>query len=181
MRVHKNEKDIFGNSVVDFLRGFPECGDSPNGSYRGEGKKRVQSNVWFQEINQQKDADIAIEAKGAKIKAENKALYLEGDELKDMAILFGEFRAEEGLQKHRVLEAAGADPENFMKLFNAPDRSAKVLLTRAMKAKLIKQKGSIYIWESVTIGTNYDSAIAKLMDDAVLANAIEENLSALNA
>lgn len=181
MRVNKNERDIYGNNIVEFLRNYPECAESSHGSYAGEGKQRKQTNIWFQEINERKDADIAIEAKSAKIKAENVALYLEGDDLKAMAILFGEHRSDEGLQKHRVLEAAGADPEGFMKFYTAPDRHAKVLLTRAMNAKLVKQKGTLYLWEGVTVGTNYESAIAKLMDDAVLANAIEENLVALSA
>lgn len=179
IRVGKNEKDINGNSVVEFLRKFPECKDSVYGSYHGEGKDRAQTNVWFREVNDGKDAQISVEAKTAKIKAENTALELEGNDLKEMAMLCGEFRDDEGLQKHRVLEFAGADPESFMKLHNSPERSAKVLLTRALRAGLIIQKGTLYIWEEVTVGTNELNAISKLMEDKALAGAIEDNLKAL--
>lgn len=181
MRIHKNEKDSNGNSVVEFLRDFPECANSPNGSYAGEGKKKVQTNIWFYELNEGKDAKEAVDAKRAKIEAESLALRLEGEELRGMAILCGTFDDDETKQLHRVLEYAGADPERFMTFYKSPDREATILLRRAVKAGLIRQKAQLFIWEDVTVGTSEGAAIAKLMEDEVLKSAIEDNLKALGA
>jgi hypothetical protein len=172
IRAGIHEQDINGLKKIDFLRGFPECKDSPNGHYRN-GK---QVNVWYRELNDYKDAELAVEAKKMKIEAEKTALDLEGIDLKEMALLCGEQRDDVGLMKHRVLEAAGAHPENFLSLYNMPERKAKVLLIQALQANVITKRGSIFVWENVTIGTNENAAIAKLMEDDTLTSAIKENL-----
>jgi hypothetical protein len=181
LRVPKNKKDIHGNSVVEFLRGFPECLNSPNGYYKEVEGEKKHINMWFKEMNEGKDAEIAIDAKRVKINAESTALNLEGDELAEMAILCGTMTEDEGIQKHRVLEYAGASPEKFMEMYNQPDRQATTLLKRAVHAGLVSQKGTMFIWEEITIGANESLAVSKLVEDTTLMDAIAQNLTALGA
>lgn len=181
MRIPKNRKDIHGNLMVDFLRGFPECLNSPNGQYRVVDGEKVHINMWFKEMNEGKDAMIAVDAKRTKIDAETTALNLKGDELSEMAILCGTMTTDEGMQLHRVLEYAGASPETFLELYNRPSRKATVLLKKAVAAGLVTTRGTMFIWEEITLGANEDLAVSKLMEDTTMRDAIEQNLTALGA
>lgn len=172
IRVHKNQIDMDGNNIADFLRDFPECEGSRNGYY-SEG---IQSNMWFKEINEGKDASLAVEAKMIKLKAETTAAGLEGIDLQQMAILCGTFDEDPTMQMHRVLEYSGADPTRFLDLYNGPERGAKSLLSRAVREGMITRRGAIFAWKNVTVGANEELAIAKLMADPALAAAIETNL-----
>ena len=172
IRVHKNQIDMDGNNIADFLRDFPECEGSRNGYYMDG----VQSNMWFKEINEGKDASLAVEAKMIKLKAENTAAGLEGVDLQQMAVLCGMFDSDPTMQMHRVLEYSGADPSKFLDLYNGPERAAKSLLSRAVREGMIVRRGAIFAWKNVTIGANEELAVSKLMADSVLAAAIETNL-----
>jgi len=177
IRVHKNEVDKYGNSVAEFLRGFPECKDSPNGSYNTDANgKKTQSGVWFKEVKEHADAVTAIEAKQVKLAAENVAIALKGSDLRDMAVLFNCLHDDESITQHKVLEYAGSDPSKFMEFYNSPTRAAKSLLLKAVKAGEVSVKGTIYIWKEQTLGVSEDFAVAKLTSDEELAQALIENL-----
>ena len=181
LRIPKNWRDINKNSVVEFLRDFPECGDSPNGVYTTlEDGTLHQSNMYFKEMNEGKDAQIALDAKGLKNDAETLALKtLQGDELAEMAILCGTLSTDEKIQRHRVAEYAGASPEPFLEMYNQPERKAKALLRKAVTAGIVSTRGTIHSWENITLGSNEDMAVAKLAEDSSIREAIEQNMTAV--
>ncbi|KKN46950.1 hypothetical protein LCGC14_0667740 [marine sediment metagenome] len=182
MRWNKNHKDIHGNSVVDFLRNFPECGGSPGGVYTEVDGEPFQSNMMFKEMNESKDAEIALDAKRLKNKAETTALKLKGEELSDMAVLCGMLSKDEGMQLHRVVEYAGASPEKWLEMYDQPERTVKALLQKAVAAGVVdNSRGTLYVWENITIGANESLAISKLMEDSSIREAIEQNLTVLGA
>jgi len=181
IRVHKHDKSLIPTLVfddegkeskifirsVDLLRNHPDCKGSPNGD---------GGFFMFSEIKEHEDAVTAVDAKRVKIKAESKALNLEGKELKEMAVLLGCFDPDDAKQKHFLLEKAGAEPQNFLDTFEAPERSAKALLLKAVSLGVVKVRGSLYSWENETIGADLDLAISRLMKDSEFANALRNKV-----
>ena len=177
IRVHKKDKCHIHpkNTVVTFLRNHPECEGSINGDFVEDAEgRRIQQGVAFKEINEGRDAEVAVAAKANKIKAGNKALELEGDELEAMAILCGALNKSESLQKHRVLEYADANPDLFMEMYNAPDRVARAVLRKAVDASIIQKRGTLYTWDGVHLGGAEDDAVGTLMKDGDMLSAIEQ-------
>jgi len=177
IRVHKNDKSVIPTLMfdpetgdekkvyiksVDFLRNHPECKNSPNSG----------GNWMFSEMKEHEDAVTAVDAKRVKIEAESKALNLEGAELKEMAVLLGNFDPDDAKQKHFVLERAGADPKTFLELLDSPERGAKALLLKAVSLGIVKVRGTLYSWEKEGLGADLDMAVAKLMKDKEIKDAL---------
>ncbi len=176
IRILKTKTDIKGTNVAEFLRNFPECAGSPNGHYKERDGKKVQGGIFYKEIVEGKDAEDAIAAKTTKIKAENIALNLKGVELAQMAALYECYTVGDNaelMQKHRVLEAAGADPTSFLEAYNAPDRAAKSLIKDAVNSRVITKHGEIYMLEDITLGASLDLAVSKLLSDDDLFDTIK--------
>lgn len=177
IRVHKDSKDIKGTNIANFISEFPECSESKNGHYINIGTPdEVQTSVWFKELKEHEDAITAIEAKAIKIKAENIALNLEGADLRELSILCGCPNPDEGIAKHAVLEAAGADPTKFIALYESPEREVKALVRQAVSANTITVIGTLHKWKEITLGVNEEFTISKLTADKDLFSAIKEAL-----
>jgi hypothetical protein len=179
IRVHKNDKSLLPTVVydddgnektifiksVDFLRNHPACKDSPNGS--------GSDMEWeFSELKEHEDAVTAVDAKKTQLKALNAAMNLDKAELKEMAALYGMFDPDDAKQKHFLLEKAGAEPSEFLNLFESPERSAKALLKKAVSLGIVKTKGTLHVWEKETLGADEDLAISKLMSDKDYAEGL---------
>lgn len=164
MRIPKNQKDILGNSVVEFLRNHPECKNSPNNL----------GITLFEEINEDASANLAIKAKSARIDAEQKALTLEGEDLIDMCALIGQFGSKESVLKHKILDYAGNEPDKFLELYDAPDRKTRSLIRQGLIAGVLDKKGNMISWETTVIGVDEDSAVTTIGKDKKLANALEQ-------
>ena len=175
IRIHKDQKDMNGKNVSDFVANYPKCKDSKNAYLTNDG---VQIDVKFAEIKEHETALTAIEAKAIQLEAGNTALNLEGDELREIAAIYGTFDEDEAKLKHRVLEEAGADPSKFLEIFNSVDRKAKALLIKAVKAGVVKVTGTIYTWEGSTLGVNKDAVISKLLSDEEVFEALSEGVKA---
>lgn len=166
MRIPKNQKDIQGNSVVEFLRNHPECKGSVNN----------RGITLFEEVNEESSATQAINAKSARIEAEQKALSLEGEDLTDMCALIGQFSTKESILKHKILDYAGNEPDKFLEMFDAPDRKMRSLVRKGLSAGVLSQKGNMISWESTVIGADEDAAVTTLTKDKKLASALAEGI-----
>ena len=106
---------------------------------------------------------------------------IEGQELKDLAVLCGYIGDNVDLQRASVIEFAMAKPAKVQALADAPDMKIRALIERAKSKRIIKSKGSILIWASptgdLTLGADYSEAISKLMKDTDTFGAIEKHLS----
>lgn len=168
MRVPKNQKDIFGKSVVEFLRESPDCKGSVLNNKRGNG-------VWlYKELNEEADAQVALDVKFARIEAENKAIALEGEDLRAVAIMLGEFSGNEVMQQHRVLDYAGSDPIGFLEVIESPDFKLKALIRKGIQVGTLKQVGELITWGDATIGANEAEAVSRLMSDEELHDAVNK-------
>jgi hypothetical protein len=183
IRVHKNDKSIIPTKVydkdgkekmvyiksVDFLRGYPECKDSPNGN-----------GQWmFREMKDATDAKLAISAKKIQNEAQTIALNLEGGEIREMGALYGQFGTDNGIIQHFLIEKAGAEPQAFLDIYNSPERSAKALLRKAVSLGIVRVKGSLHNWADETLGHNEDAAVAKLIGNDDMLKALRENVKTM--
>lgn len=178
IRVHKNDRsllpttylDELGNEQTtfitsyDFLRKYPFCKGSPNGG----------ADWTFSELREHDDAVTAVEAKQIQLKAMNAIMNLDKSGLKEMSALYAYFDTDDAKQRHYLLEKAGADPSEFLDLYDAPEKSAKALLAKAVSLQVVKRRGSIHTWENVTLGADEAEAIVKLMKDEDLMEALRK-------
>lgn len=155
-------------NVIEFLRNHPMCEGSPNNP-AGHGAA-------FKELNDKKAADVALQAKKIRSKAESIALSLSEEEITEFSILIGSGHSEPSLQAHAVAEYAGNNPEHFLEMYEDEARAARVLFNRAKNAGLIKNKGFMVFWENIHLGNGDENAIQKIFEDKQLAEALTQQL-----
>ncbi|MHA2404733.1 MAG: hypothetical protein ACXADH_17165 [Candidatus Kariarchaeaceae archaeon] len=153
--------------VIEFLQAHPFCEGSPNGSEGGAA---------YKEINDSKAANIALEAKRLRSRAESIALAMDEDEIAEFAALIGSAHTDSGLRAHAVAEYAGNNPPHFIQLYEDPARAARALYAKAKKAGILKNKGFMVFWENVHLGNGDEKAIQKIFEDEQLSIAITEQL-----
>lgn len=176
VRVRENEKDKEGKLAIDFLRRHPECGNSPNGHYLGDGEDKKQLLVYFTEINEEKTANDAVSARKLVIDAQNAALALKGKDLDEMAAVIGIFTDKESLKVHRVLDYSSNYPQKFLELLNDPKRKVLATLRKGVNSGVLVQDGRMIKWEGKLVGADEDDAVSNLLSDDKLRKAIELNI-----
>jgi len=178
VRVSNTEKDKTGQLAVDFLKSSPECMDSPNGRYvEGENGEPKQVLIYFKEVNQSKDAKIALESSRTKFEAQRKALEIKGEELVEMCSLIGIFDKEEEIMTMKLLDYASNKPKQFLDLSNDPARKVRALIRRAIQATVLSTDGKLIKWEGKVVGADEDDAVSNLLKDEKLKKGIEHNLA----
>lgn len=178
IRVSSTEKDKTGQLAVDFLRNSPECMGSPSGRYvDGENGEKKQVLVYFKEINEAKDAQVALDSRKISIDAQKKALELKGLELEEMASLIGIFSKDEEILTLKVLDYAHNRPTDFLSLYDDPSRKVKALVSKGLHTTVLTQDGKLIKWEGKVVGADFDDAVSTLMKDEKLKKAIELNIS----
>lgn len=162
-----NKKDANGNSVVEFLRNHPLNANSENPS----------KAPWFKEIDNGRDAEVAIDSLKLRNEAENKALGLKAEELEEVCKVLG-FSGDAKVKLHKLLQFATKNPTDFLSMVDDPNRRARALFESAYKNKIITRKGFMYQFQDVHIGNDKDKAIIKIADDKelqeILANALKK-------
>lgn len=162
LMIHKDNKEW-----IDFIKNAPFCSVSPN--------KRGQSMYTL--VDAGASAKIRVENKTSKIKAQHEALNMDSDRLTKVAILCGSNSLEESVQRDTVLSYAETNPDQFLEIIseeNMKDTEARSLIKRAVSDGVVKLKGSIIMWETVTLGSNEDDAVAKLLTDPELYMGIKK-------
>jgi hypothetical protein len=169
LKVEKDKVDMKGISVVDFLRNSPECKDSPNGEYLEDG---TQVNVWFKELNEESDAEIALKAKEYRRKAENIAADLSYDDVIDMNAFLGYFETKELMARHYLMELAGNRPQVFMKAYEDPNRKALALIRKGIARNVLGQNGNVITWNKTTLGLDELEAASAIQKDQKLLSSL---------
>lgn len=184
IRVHLDEHDKSNPSklAVDFLRNSPECAGSPGGRYvqdeKGEPKQVL---VYFKEVNEAKDAKMALDTSRVKFDAQRKALDVKGEELKELCSLIGIFAKDEEIMTMKLLDYASNKPKQFLDLCNDPARKMRSLIRRGINATVLTQEGRMIKWEGTMVGGDEDDAVSNLIKDEKLKKAIELQLSKFGA
>jgi hypothetical protein len=161
-----NKKDILGNSYVDFLREHPMCTGSTTCDGQGA----------FFEFDPKRDAGIALTEKKERLKAENMAMELKGEALKNMAAYIGCFDEDAEVQSNAVSDYARTAPGDFLRAAESPDMSYVGLFNIAFNEGVILKKGFLYTFENETIGNSEAKAIESLGKKDGLAAAVKEKL-----
>lgn len=167
--VSKNGDTPKKMKLKDYLLNSPFTAESPN--LRGEPLIKL-----FDEV---KDAKTAIDRREHRLKAGNLALGLTVEETTQMAQLIGVFNDDKLVQKNRVLEYADQEPDEFINLYNSPDREARSLVRKGLASGVLKLKGKMVVWESTTLGADIDDAVSKLLQDKVLMTSVAKAVKKL--
>jgi hypothetical protein len=173
MHIRVTDKDINGLKKVDFLRNHPLC----------EGSKLQKEGNYtplFREMNTEKDAQVAIDFKIVRNQAENAVLGLNLEELKSAAALVGEFSPKETVQRHRVLEVAGATPKEFLEMINAPEFKVRALIRRGVRNGTLSKQGTIIKWKEVLLGGDEQAALSQLINNEDMYEAVKKEVDNLS-
>lgn len=150
--------------LVDFLKNSPFTEGSPN----------LRGNATIKLMDEVKDAKIAVDRAKLRLDAGNLALGLSPDETTKMAQLIGYFGDDPMVQKRRVLEFSDQEPELFTQLYHGEDRDARSLVKKGLASKVLKLRGKMVVWDKMTLGPDEDSAIARLMKEPELRDAVAQ-------
>jgi len=167
-QVREGQKDINGISMYDFLKNSPECEGSPN---LPQGAKPR-----FREMNDARDAEVALKSGKMRIRAAASALEIDDSTLKELAAHIGFFGESNDLMRHRVVEWAEKRPEDYFEVLESGDRSIRALIRIGLSTGILKKNGPIIKWEEAIIGNEEDSAVSKLMGDQDMLAALEERI-----
>jgi hypothetical protein len=137
------------------------------------------TNPIFKLIDEDKDAREVVDVKGQRIKAENLALELKGEQLREIAQLLGEFSDNKDKQKRAVLELAGKDPGMFMGIYDDPNRAIKSLVRKAVKSGIMKQTGKVVTWDKEVVGSGEEQWVDYFVKDEVRLKALEKAVHSL--
>ena len=170
LKVHKEQKDINGVNAVEYLRGCPDCVGSPNSL--GDGK-----TGWFKEMNQDRDADIAMEIKVLRNEATSKAINSKGADFSELCEMYHIFDGSESTKRYKLTDAAEADPKTFLRIYDDPTRKVRSLIRKALDAQVFRKEGPMIFWENKEIGIDEDTAVANLKGDEKLRKAVEANIA----
>ncbi len=132
----------------------------------------------FKLIDEEKDAAEVVDVKGRRIKAEQLAYNMKGEELREVAQLLGEFSDNKDKQKRSVLELAGKEPETFMSIYEDPNRAIKSLVRKAVKAGILKQTGKVITWDKEIVGAGEDQWVDFFVKNEVKLKALKEAVKA---
>jgi hypothetical protein len=181
IRVEANREDTQGYNVADFLRAHPECKGSPNGVYiQKEDGTEEQIGIFFKEVNEEADAQKILEAGAYRRKAENIAAELTFEEVKEINAYFGIFHDTELLARTAIQDIAGNKPPLFMEAYEDPKRKALGAVRRGLVKRVLKQSGTVVIWNKTTIGVDELEAASNLQRDPKLLEALESAIKKVN-
>lgn len=174
IRVEESKTDISGIKVVDFLRSHPECKGSPNGTYYFDSNgERRQSNVLFKEMNEEEDAQKALDAKSYRRNAENIAANLSLEEVYEINAVLGVFKIGEVMSRHALSEVAGNKPDIFMKAYENPQRRAIAAVRKGLDKRILGYQGAAVIWNKTQIGHDEHDAANNLLKEGKMLEALE--------
>lgn len=151
--------------LADYLRHCSLCESSPNS----------RGNIVYRELDDNKDAEVLINVKKLRKKANDAAFELEGKskELAEIAQLIGEFRDDKNIQFSTVISYAESNPRAFLELVESPDRQARALIKKALSIGEVKEKGKLLVWKNETLGSDEDEAVQRVTKDPAVFKALE--------
>jgi hypothetical protein len=146
LSVHKNKTDQSPEkkNAVEFLRNSPNALGSPRGTFSHSGE---QIDIYFREINEEKSAEVALEAETRRMEAQNLALKVKGQDFVDLCALIGVINKDESIMRFSLVDFAKNKPEKFTELYNDPVRQLKSLIRRGTDAGILTKEGRMYSWE----------------------------------
>lgn len=166
--VRLDQIDVNGISMYDFLRYSPACEGSPNLPEGGIPQ--------FKELNEEKDAELALEADEKRIKAAASVLEIDEATLGEIGTTIGQFGNPDKIMRLHVLEWAQKNPYEYFKALEAPDRQIRALIRKGVAEEVLEKKGDIIYYGNTVLGNNETAATAVLLGDTVMRDALAEKV-----
>lgn len=169
LQVRETDRDINGILMYDFIKNSPECEGSPNLAQNATPR--------YKEMNEAKDAVVAIASNKKRTKALAKVWELEesGDieTLAELAAHIGYFDEPNELMIHKLAEWAEKRPEDFFEILETGDRPVRAAIRKALHEGVFTKRGPVIYWESTVIGANEDDAVSKIITDKEIGDALK--------
>lgn len=197
LQAREGQKDVEGKSLYDFFLNSPFCEGSPNGTYvDADGAPVPEEDVLDRETNierlkageikqigvkikildDEKDAQLALETGMKRAEAQLNVGQLDEATLTEMAALIGVFDAPEKITRLKLYEYAGKYPIDYFKQLNSGDRAIRALIRKALADGVFKKKGELIYWKEELMGHNEDAAVTHLLENTDQLNALKENV-----
>lgn len=181
IRVEEGRSDANDVNVAEFLRNHPECKGSPNGAYiRHDDGTMEQVNIYFKEVNEESDARKLLDANEYRRNAENIAAGLSLEEVFEINSLFGIRKTTELMARHALLDIAGNKPQIFMEAYENPQRRSLAAVKMGIERKVLKQSGTVVVWNKTTLGVDEIDAATNLQRDVKMLEALEAAIKKVN-
>lgn len=174
----KSDVDLYGRSQYEFLKNHPACEGSPNGNYeKDEFGNKVQTGIVFKEMDEAKDARVALDAEKAVSDAKTSALNLDDETLQEVANIIGYYGPVDEIMQLRVVEHAGKRPTEYNQILTSGTRIYRAVLRKALSEGLLTKKGTIIMFGETLIGADEDDAVAKLIKDKDMLKALSDKVN----
>jgi hypothetical protein len=197
LQARENQKDYAHILLSKFFLNAPFCEASPNGDYidqdgnqvpieelkdREKNLKRLRSgeikqlNVKIKLLEDEKDAEIALDAGLKRAEAQLSVGKIDEDTLSEIAALLGVFGPADQTMRLKVYEFAGKRPIDYFNHLNAGDRGVRAVLRKAIADRVLKLKGSVIMWNETILGNDENSAVSTLLGDKEMLNALSSEV-----
>jgi hypothetical protein len=171
-RCHVEQRDVYGTLMVDFLKNAPMCEGSPNGDYDEDGK---QLNVQYRLMDDEKDAEILLEATRLRSKAEYSASEeIDDQTLIEIAALIGFHGDPDAMMRFKVADYARRNPKDYFAVLERGDRFLRAVVRKAKNDKVLTEKGSLIYWGNQLLGATEDAAVAYLIQNEDVLDRLKE-------
>lgn len=173
--VNDGETDIYKKKKLDFIQNSPYCEGSPNGDYVERDGQRVQVNVIYRLMNDEGDAEVALEASERRAKAVLSAHEIDDQTLAEVAALAGLGTGRpDKLMRHSVTEYANKRPKDYFEILNNGDRAVRAAIRRGLHAGILQQKGPLIYWGATLMGADENAVASKLLNEKDLYDQLKE-------
>lgn len=174
----KTDVDLYGRSQYEFLKNHPACLGSPNGHYEEDGQgNKFQTGIIFKELDEVKDAVVALDAEKLTMDAKQSAYSLDDETLREIATMIGYHGPVDDIMRLRVVEFAGKQPSQYNKMIKSGDRPYRSILRKAIAEGLLSTKGTIIMFGDTLIGADEDDAVTNLIKDKTLCKALGDKVN----
>lgn len=182
-QVRVGETDIKGMKMYDFLKSYPGCEGSPNGTYHDYDGHQVQLGVEFRELNMAKDAEVALEAEQKRAEAIASALDVDEGTLSEIAANIAVFRDDkladgqpDRIMRLHVFQFADKKPHEYFKLLNSGDRPVRAIVRKALADGTFSQRGTVIFWKETMLGADEDAAIATILREPRMLEVLQKKV-----
>jgi len=198
LQAREGQEDYSQKSLYEFFLYTPFTEGSPNGDYfdkdgnpvppreLGNRDKNIaklrdgewtQLNVKLKLLDSEKDAELALETGLKRAEAQISAGQIDEETLSQIAAMIGEFGESEKSMRLKVYEFAGKRPIDYFNYLGAGDRAVRALIRKGLADNVLTQKGSVIFWEQTILGNDENSAVATLIGDEKIKNALTEKVN----
>lgn len=197
LQAREGQKDYKELSLADFFMNAPMCEGSPNGIYydtegysvppeelkdrktnliRIKSGEITQTGIEFRLMEDEVDAQFALDIGLKRAEAQLSTGKIDENVLSEIAAMIGVFGKPDQTMRHQVYEFAGRKPQDYFKYLNTGDRGIRALIRKGISDGTLTKKGSIIYWEETVLGNNEDAAVALLLGESKMFEALQSKV-----